>query len=66
MNLDQIQGVAKVVTGKLQEELGTLLDDPEYFVQGVRKQIAGRRQKGRGDMQQAIEEFHARQNRSTH
>ena len=56
MNRDQIQGVAKIVAGKVQQEAGELLDNPEFYVRGVRKQVAGRKQKGLGDIKQAIED----------
>jgi uncharacterized protein YjbJ (UPF0337 family) len=57
MNLDQIQGVAKILAGKVQQQAGDLLDDPELYVQGVRKQVAGRKQKGFGDAREIIADF---------
>ncbi len=62
MNLDQIRGVAKIVAGKVQQEAGELLDNPEFYVKGVRKQIAGRKLKGLGDMRQAILDYKEREN----
>jgi uncharacterized protein YjbJ (UPF0337 family) len=57
MNLDQIEGVAKILAGKVQQRAGDLLDDPELFVRGVRQQVAGAKQKGFGDARQYIREF---------
>ena len=57
MNLDQIEGVAKILAGKVQQQAGDLLDDPELFVRGVQRQVAGRKQKGFGDARQIIREF---------
>ena len=54
MNLDQIEGVAKILAGKVQQRAGDLLHDPELYVMGVRKQVAGRKQKGFGDVKQII------------
>ena len=62
MNLDQIKGVAKIVVGKVQQEAGELFDNPKFYVKGVRKQIAGRKLKGIGDMRQAIQDYKEREN----
>jgi uncharacterized protein YjbJ (UPF0337 family) len=56
MNLDQIEGVAKILAGKAQQRVGDLLDDPELFVRGIRQQVAGARQKGFGDAREFIRE----------
>jgi uncharacterized protein YjbJ (UPF0337 family) len=57
MNKDQIKGVAKILAGKVQEEAGKLIDSPEQIVKGVSRQIAGRFQKGRGDIKKTIKDF---------
>jgi uncharacterized protein YjbJ (UPF0337 family) len=57
MNRDQIKGVAKIVAGKVQEQTGKLIDSPEQIVKGVSRQIAGRFQKGRGDIKKTIKDF---------
>jgi len=57
MNKDQIEGMTKIVVGKVQEEAGNLIGDPKQIVVGVAKQVAGRKQKGRGDVKQKIEDF---------
>ena len=54
MNLDQIEGVAKILAGKVQQRAGDLLHDPELYVQGVRRQVAGQKQKGFGDVKEII------------
>jgi len=57
MNRDQVKGVAKIVAGKVQEETGNLIDNPEQVVKGVMKQVAGKAQKGRGDVTKIIKDF---------
>lgn len=57
MNKDQVQGVAKIVAGKVEEEAGNLLDSPELFVKGVKMQVAGKAQKGRGDVRKTIKDY---------
>lgn len=57
MNLDQIEGVAKIFAGKLQQRAGDVLGNPELFVRGVRQQVAGAKQKGFGDARQFIRDF---------
>ena len=57
MNLDQIEGVAKILAGKVQQQAGDLLDNPELYVRGVRQQVAGSKQKGFGDAREFIRDF---------
>ncbi|HYK13036.1 MAG TPA: CsbD family protein [Burkholderiales bacterium] len=60
MNTDQIQGAAKMVVGKVQEEAGNLVDNPRLVVMGIAKQVAGRAQKGRGDIKAKISSYRRR------
>jgi uncharacterized protein YjbJ (UPF0337 family) len=57
MNKDQVKGVAKDVTGKVQEEAGKLIGSKEQQIKGLSKQISGKVQKGVGDVKQAVENF---------
>ena len=57
MNTDQIKGAAKIVVGKVQEGAGNLIDDPKMVVMGIAKQVAGRSQKGRGDIKATIASY---------
>ncbi|MDB5811838.1 MAG: CsbD family protein [Betaproteobacteria bacterium] len=56
MNEDQIKGVAKDITGKVQEEAGKLVGSKEQQIKGLSKQISGQVQKGVGDIKQAVED----------
>jgi uncharacterized protein YjbJ (UPF0337 family) len=57
MNKDQVKGAAKYFVGKIQEQVGNLLGSPEHVVRGVTRQVAGRAQKGRGDVKKIIKDY---------
>ena len=57
MNKDQVKGVAKIVAGVVQEEAGNLIGSPEQVVRGVIRQVAGKAQKGHGDVMETIKDF---------
>jgi uncharacterized protein YjbJ (UPF0337 family) len=57
MNRDQVKGAAKFLAGKLQEHAGNLIGSPEHIVKGLTRQVAGKAQKGRGDVKQTIKDF---------
>jgi uncharacterized protein YjbJ (UPF0337 family) len=57
MNKDQVQGVAKDVAGKIQEEAGKLVDSKEQQIKGLSKQISGKAQKEVGNIKQAVEDI---------
>ncbi len=57
MNKDQVKGAAKIVAGKIQEETGNLIGSDEQIVKGVKRQIAGKKLKGRGDVKEIVEDF---------
>lgn len=57
MNKDQVKGTAKIVAGKIQEETGNLIGSDEQIVRGVKRQVAGRKLKGRGDVKEIVEDF---------
>jgi len=60
MNKDQVKGVAKDVSGKVQGEAGKLVGSKEQQVKGLSKQISGKVQKGVGDVEQSVKEFNKR------
>ena len=57
MNKDQVKGVAKDVTGKVQEEAGKLVGSKEQQIKGLSKQISGKVQKGVGDVEQSVKDL---------
>ena len=57
MNKDQVKGVAKLVAGIVQEETGNLIGSSEQVVRGVIRQVAGKAQKGLGDVKETIKDF---------
>ena len=57
MNKDQVQGAAKDVVGKVQEEAGKVLGSKELQIKGLSKQISGKVQEGVGDVKQAVEDL---------
>ena len=60
MNKDQLEGIARMLVGKIQEEVGNLIDSPKQVVVGIAKQVAGRAQKGRGDIKATIKHYRQR------
>ena len=57
MNKDQVEGVAKDVVGKVQEQVGKLVGSKEQQIKGLSKQISGNVQKGVGDVMQSVEDL---------
>lgn len=57
MNRDQMKGTAKWLAGTLQEAGGNLFGSAEQVVKGLIRQVAGKAQKGRGDVARTIEDF---------
>lgn len=54
MNKDQIQGTAKDIVGKVQEEAGKLVGSDTQQIKGLDKQITGKVQKSVGDVKEII------------
>lgn len=52
-----MKGAAKYLAGKVQEQAGNLIDSPEHVVRGLTRQVAGKAQKGRGDVRKIIKDF---------
>jgi len=57
MNKDQMKGVVRDVTGKVQEQAGKLVGSKEQQIKGLSKQISGKVQKSVGDAKQSVEDF---------
>ena len=53
MNKDQVQGTARDVVGKVQEEAGKLSGNKEQRAKGLAKQVSGKIQKNFGDAKEA-------------
>lgn len=53
MNKDQIEGKLKNIGGKIQEEVGDLIDSPEQEAKGLGKQAEGKVQEKVGDIKEA-------------
>ncbi|MFZ6673130.1 CsbD family protein [Undibacterium sp. Xuan67W] len=54
MNKDQIKGVAKDMSGKVQESAGKLVGNREQQAKGLLKQAHGKAEKKIGDAKQII------------
>ncbi len=56
MNKDQVEGIAKDLAGKVQEEVGKLVGSKEQEAKGLGKQISGNAQKIYGDAKEIIKD----------
>ena len=56
MNKNQVQGVAKDITGKVQKEAGKLVGSKEQQIEGLSKQISGKAEKAYGDAKEVIKD----------
>lgn len=54
MNHDQVKGRAETVKGKVQENIGKVVDDKEMQKKGQVKKIAGKVQSKYGDLKEDI------------
>ena len=54
MNKDQVQGAAKEISGKIQEEGGKLVGSKEQQAKGLEKQLEGKVQQNVGNLKDAI------------
>lgn len=54
VNKDQVQGTAKDIAGKVQQEVGELTGSKEQQAKGLSKQLEGNLQKGVGDLKEAV------------
>jgi uncharacterized protein YjbJ (UPF0337 family) len=63
MNKNQIKGKAKDIGGKIQEEVGDMVDSSKQQAEGLRKQVEGKTQKKLGDVEEKLDERIDRGNR---
>lgn len=54
MNKDQVQGFAKGIVGKVQEQAGKWIGSPQMQIKGLKKQVSGKLQKNGGDALQYL------------
>lgn len=53
MNKDQIEGKLKNIGGKIQEQVGDVIDSPEQEAKGLANQAEGKVQEKVGDLKEA-------------
>ncbi len=56
MNKDQVKGIVKDVTGKVQEEVGKLVGSKEQQAKGLVKQVKGKTERAFGDVKEVIKD----------
>lgn len=56
MNKNQVNGVAKEISGKIQENIGKMIDSDEQKIKGISKQIIGKTEKSVGDAKEVLKE----------
>jgi uncharacterized protein YjbJ (UPF0337 family) len=56
MNKEQVNGAAKDIVGKVQEEVGKITDNKEQQVEGLNKQISGKAEKTLGDVKEVLKD----------
>jgi uncharacterized protein YjbJ (UPF0337 family) len=56
MNKDELKGKLKQAKGKVKEEAGELIDDPELQGKGIAEQASGRVQEGFGAAKRKVSE----------
>jgi uncharacterized protein YjbJ (UPF0337 family) len=54
MNKDQVKGAARDLGGKVQEEVGKLVDSKKQQAKGLKNQVAGKLQEAVGDAKQSV------------
>lgn len=54
MNKDQIEGTAKNIVGKVQEEAGKLVGSTTQQLKGLKKQEEGKAEKRAGDVKEIV------------
>jgi uncharacterized protein YjbJ (UPF0337 family) len=57
MNKNQVEGVVKDITGKIQQEAGKLIGSDAQQAKGISKQNSGKAQKGVGDAAKVLEKL---------
>ena len=56
MNKDQIEGTAKDIGGKIQENAGKLLGSKEQQAKGLMNQVRGKTQRQVGNLEEAVKD----------
>ena len=56
MNMDQVQGLAKGIFGKVQEQAGKWIGSPQLQIKGLEKQVSGKLQRNGGDAIQYLKD----------
>ncbi|OIO67897.1 MAG: CsbD family protein [Zetaproteobacteria bacterium CG12_big_fil_rev_8_21_14_0_65_55_1124] len=56
MNKNQVEGILKNITGKVQEKAGQVVDSKEQQAKGLGKQISGKVEQTYGDAKEAIKD----------
>jgi len=56
MNKDQIEGAAKDIGGKIQEQAGKLVGSKSQQAKGLTKQVEGKAQQQVGDLKEAVKD----------
>lgn len=56
MNKDQVKGVIKEATGKLQAKTGKIMGNHEQQAKGTVKEIEGQLQKRKGDVKEVVKD----------
>jgi uncharacterized protein YjbJ (UPF0337 family) len=54
--MDQVQGFAKGILGKVQEQAGKWFGSPQLRIKGLKKQVSGKLQKNGGDAIQYLKD----------
>ena len=54
MNLDQVNGAAKVAAGRVQQRVGELIGNKTLQAKGIANQVEGELQKDAGDVEAAL------------
>jgi uncharacterized protein YjbJ (UPF0337 family) len=54
MNRDQVKGGVKKVAGKVQQQVGKVVDSPEQQAKGLKKEAEGKVQQTYGDAKETV------------
>jgi uncharacterized protein YjbJ (UPF0337 family) len=59
MNKNQVHGIAKDIVGKVQEEAGKIIGNPEQQAKGLHKQVTGKMEEKLGDAKEVVKDAKA-------
>jgi len=60
MNKDQVQGAAKDIGGKIQEEVGKVVGSTKQQLHGMKNQAEGKVQQQVGNIKEAVKDAHCK------